>query len=351
MHLLELCRYDWVYELIDADPAVRASALARHNALLDEWQGYGESSGTLLDLVTSFSGWWRASRQPDLAPYALLFLQWELRFPEEWRDSWCNSPWSAKEGVLKAFCGDGPTPQTAAPLEDLVIGTVRRVQRCQDRWYWRLARVIDSPSLRARLVEAGHDDEERTRLRARYLLWLMDHPAANINSAGWRRWLRSEGRPLAHPVAALDLAAMKPAAAAAELVDLAPPDLARVLESLHAGPAARIITAIRTVGPAVRAIELMDGRMAARALKAMEPHHAAAVLSAMTPAAAAARYPGPSREILMCLDTFTAVAQLRAMPPSTAIRRLSYLPREKAMALVRHLDREIADAVLNYFRR
>lgn len=57
-----------------------------------------------------------------LAPYGLLFLQWEQRFPEEWRSAgWPFSLWSQKEAVLRAFCVDEPTP-----LTEVTAGTARR---------------------------------------------------------------------------------------------------------------------------------------------------------------------------------------------------------------------------------
>ncbi len=253
----------------------------------------------------------------------MLFLHWELRFPAEWRDGWLHSPWSEKEAILKTFCVRGATPQTGPALADLLIAAVSRVQRCQDRWYWRVARRIVSPQLRGRLEAAAEGAGERTRLRARFVLWVLDHPDEGTGSAAWRRWLRSEGRPVMLPVAALGLADMKPAAAASLLADLAPADLARVLEGLHAGPAARILQQIQPIERAARAVELMDARMAARALKVMDLPAAAGVLAAMDPPAAAARFPGPSRaQLLLLMGTDAAVARLRAMTPTAAGERL-----------------------------
>ena len=51
--------------------------------------------------------------------------------------------------------------QKGVPLVFVAEATV-----FQDRWYWRLARRLDSPQLRARLEAAAEDAEERTRLRA-----------------------------------------------------------------------------------------------------------------------------------------------------------------------------------------
>lgn len=346
MHLYDVCAYEWVHGLVDADAGARAAALARHCALVKERRG--EPDGSLVDLVEFFSGWGGNRPHLDLAPYAVLFLQWELRFPAEWRDSWPYSPWSSKRGILSTFRTYGPTPETAAALEDLLLATVSRAQRCQDCWYIHLARRIDNTTLRTRLTAAAEADDERTRLRARFVLWALDHPQAHVGAAAWRHWLRSEGRPVTHPVAALELAGMKPAAAAAELVDLEPANVARVLEGLHAGPAAQILGAMRPAESAARAVELMDVLMAVRALKAMDPAFAATVLTAMEPSAAAARLTSSSRpQLLALMGTDAAVAHLRALPPAAARERLRWLPPERLMALVWHMDPDVADPVLD----
>jgi len=303
--------------------------------------------------VSAFTGFRYGTGAQDwqgyqrLAGYGLLFLRWELLFPAEWRGAWPYSPWTDKENVLETFCRRGPTPQTGPALADLLIAAVSREQRCQDRWYWRLARRIETAQLRARLATAAEGAGERTRLRARFVLWVLDHPDEGTGSAASRRWLRSEGRPVTLPVAALGLADMRPAAAASLLADLAPADLARVLEGLHAGPAARILQQLQPVELAAGAVELMDARMAARALKAMDPPAAAGVLAAMEPPAAAARFPGPSRaQLLVLMDTDAAVARLRAMTPAAAGERLYYLPSATAAALLLRLDAAFAAGVL-----
>jgi hypothetical protein len=349
----DLGTYDWVHGLIDADGRVRAKALARHHLLIDRWlPGQRRPTGTLCDLVGAFTGFRHPSEVPGgeeyqfLAPYGVLFLQWELLYPAEWRDGRIWSPWSVKEAILETFCARGPTPETGPALADLLLAAVCRVQRCQDRWYWKLARRIGDPALRGRLAAAGDDATERTRLRARFVLWVMDHPQETTGSAAWRRWLRSEGRPAAH-AAALELAAMKPAAAASVLADLPPPDAAHVLEGLHAGPAGRILAAMRPVELAGRAAAQMDVRMAARALKAMEQPAAAAVLEAMDPAAAAARFPGISRsDLLLLVDTSAALARLRAMAPAAAGERLDFVPLQAAASLINRLDPDLAARIM-----
>jgi hypothetical protein len=340
LDLVRYGRYGWVHDLVDDRHDIRALALARHDYLICLAR-YGDRTGTLADLVRAFcaarAG--SAARYQQLAWYGVLFLRWELRFPEEWRESWNGSPWSAKEAVLATFCKCGPGSQTAPVLDDLLIAAVGRVQRCQDRWYWQLARRIATPELRARLADAADDAIERTRLRARFVLWVIDHPGERTGSAAWLRWRRTEGRPVTFPATAPILAAMKPAAAAAMLANLPATDLALVLEGLHAGPAARIVQQLQPAGLAARAVELMDNLIAARMLKTMDLPAAAGVLAAMTPDAAAARFPGPSRsQLLDLMGPDAAVARLQAMTPAAAGHRLQYHPPPSTAALLARLD-------------
>lgn len=357
-----LDRYVWAHELADDRPAVRAQALARHHGLMDQafrhWHG-GMRTGTLADPVRVFTSltppsWSRrpSTHDPEdyarLAPYGLLFLRWEERFPVEWRSAgWVFSPWSAKEAVLGAFCAGPPEPVTAMALEDLLIAAVRRPQRCQDRWYWRLARRLDTPRLRGRLADAG-TESETARLRAGFALWLLEHPDESTGSAAWLRWRRSRGCPVTEPAPAAELEQMKPGTAAALLAGLPAPDAARVLEGLHAGPAARIAAHLDTAGQAAPATELMDILMAARMIGAMDHGAAARLLAAMAPAAAAARLTGPNlTQRLADMDPSAARAVLQAMSPEAAGQRIEWLrPFEAAAALLQPMDPGFAAGVL-----
>lgn len=173
---------------------------------------YGELNGTLADLVRGFcesvygSDGQRGRNSRLFAPYALLFLRWEQRFPAEWRTGWHRSPWTTKEWILETFYVLGPAPETVSQLADLLLATVQRWHHCQDRRYWRLARRLDNPA----------------------------------------------------------------AVAASILMDLAPADVARVLESLEPAPAGRILEAVHPIEFAASAVGLMDVRLAARALKTMD---------------------------------------------------------------------------------
>lgn len=357
----ELGRYGWVHELTDDRPAVRAQALARHRELLNRalHRGYGARTGTLADPVRAFNGlvpprWSNAPGTPDpggysrLAPFGLLFLQWEQRFPGEWRSAgWPFSPWSEKESVLRAFCAGVPSPLATGALEDLLIAAVRRTQRCQDRGYWHLARRLDTPGLRGRLAGATAESET-ARLRAGFVLWLLDHPGEGTGSAAWLRWRRVHGCPVTVPAPAAELEQMKPAAAAALLAALPVPDRARALEGLHAGPAARITGHLDAGGHAAPAVELMDILMAARMLRSMDPLAAARLLEAMDPAAAAARITGPNlAQLLTAMTVPAAGAVLQAMSPQAAGERLEEVrPFKAAAAILQSVNPDVSIGIL-----
>lgn len=342
--------YAWVEDLIALDDDARGAALARHRTLL--WRWYRDSpTGTLADPVRAFTQWSSPLTDAELhllEPYAVVFLQWEARFPQEWRENWIFSPWSAKEGVLDTFVRRGvAAPQTQTALEDLLIGAVYRVQRCQDRWYWRLVRRVDSPTLRARLGLAAEHADERVRLRAQYVLWVIEHPNEPVDSRTWRRWRRKVGVPVTVPASASELAALPATEAAAMLAGLSTVEVAAVFEASEAGPAARIAVAIQDAAVVARAVELMDARTAARMLRVMPQPFAAELLTLMPPEVAAIRFPPPKcDQVLRLMPAAQAVARLAAMPPKVAGGHLRSLHATQAADFVMAMDPAAAGQVL-----
>jgi hypothetical protein len=342
--------YAWLAELISPEPGVRAAALARHRALATAEPPPGELSGTFADLLEAFVHWDEVptARSPDqharLASYAVLFLRWESAFPDECDGGgWRGGPWGFKGSVLRTFAVRGPVASTGPALEDLVLAAVHRRQHCHDPEYVRLARRLDGPGLRARLRAAATENDEQTRLRAGYLLWLLDHPDARIRSSKWRQWVRTVARPLMEPRPAADLAAMPPADAVALLAGRSPASLTAVLNGLEAGPAARILTAAMSSATAAavmaEAVAAMDADLAARLLRVTPGPVAAELLSAMKPAVAARRFPGHTdSDVLVHMDTEVAVARLSRMPPVIAGRRLEYLPAARKADLLARMD-------------
>ncbi|MEU0559554.1 hypothetical protein [Dactylosporangium sp. NPDC006015] len=214
-----------------------------------------------------------------LSRAAVEFLTLEATDPQTWRAGpWPWSPWTLKEQVLRTFMVLGAPPAAAASLRDLIVGATGRQHRCKDHRYWDLARTLDGSALRAQLLDAATDQAESTRLRARFVLWLLEHPQHRTDGRGWWQWLRTEGRPLPDRLARLSVGSLRrPADAAAALIGVPAPDVAVVLESLEFGPAIQIVALLE---PAVAAGALsgMDRLRAAQTLRRLPAPAAAAIL-------------------------------------------------------------------------
>ncbi|MET7423725.1 hypothetical protein [Dactylosporangium sp. NPDC005555] len=224
----------------------------------------------------------RRLRMMPLSGAAVRFLTLEATDPQAWRDGpWPHSPWSLKDAVLQTFTALGAPPRSAAALRELIVGAVGRPQRCKDHRYWELARTLDNASLRARLAADGQE-------RARFVLWLLEHPEHRAGSRGWWQWLRTEGRPLPEHLARLDIAAIRrPADAAAALTGVPVPDVARILESIEFGPAIQIAARLAPAD-AVGALAMMDPRRAVQTLHRVPRPAATTILRHLPPGTALA---------------------------------------------------------------
>ncbi|WP_307540053.1 hypothetical protein [Streptomyces sp. V3I8] len=219
-------RLAWAYGLISKDPGERAAALdrlaaarkatdeavERFNATLLalQEQGVREPYGVpALRLAHEEhlrirgsslpDGLWDRWDCEDIAkwpglPYALLFLEWEARFPYEW--TLTAKAWGTKQGLVRDLAVDsvGRDPVARAKLIDLVEIVVRRAYRCKDREYVRVARVLDGPPLRVRLEAARRSENPWARLHAGYVLWMLDRPELPNSRRVWRTWL-ADARP------------------------------------------------------------------------------------------------------------------------------------------------------------
>ncbi|MEU4540327.1 hypothetical protein AB0G15_36360 [Streptosporangium sp. NPDC023825] len=222
-------RLGWTFELISEDPVRRKWALRLVRVIQDrygeelhafnevwrdeEWSAADQEVGrsiaepqrTLLDALGEFIP---AGSYADWAglKYLLLYLEWESRYPDEWMAS--AKSWGLKHGKLHDLARAVPylTAEVIDQLVDLICLAVRREHRCEDAGYAVLARAAGGLRLRRLLLEIADDPDEGFRLRARYLLWLLDHPEApKPKVSQWKAWLRSqEAKPVferAEPVA------------------------------------------------------------------------------------------------------------------------------------------------------
>ncbi|MFF9908957.1 hypothetical protein [Streptomyces sp. NPDC013457] len=222
-------RLGWAFDLIADDPAARAAALAhlaksRRNA----WDAL-ERSNELWQLTLPMgteeqyreSAFKRAREEyydvrrhclPDALwegtsgvgitswpglPYALLFLEWEALYPQEWTEH--AKAWGTKQTLIRRLAVPGHNETVRERLTSLVEVVVRRAYRCKDREYVRVARAVDSEDLRRRLGEAVHSDNPWARLHAGYLLWLLDRPQVPNTRHVWRTWLASASGEQAAP--------------------------------------------------------------------------------------------------------------------------------------------------------
>ncbi|WP_144127303.1 hypothetical protein [Catellatospora sichuanensis] len=130
-----------------------------------------------------------AGERAPFVRFAVLYLRWETDYPQEWAEH--ARSWQAKRHILRALAADGPTVEAHGDLLGLVAAAIGREHRCEDLGYLKIARTLHEPSLRVIIESAERSLDGLVRLRAGYLRWSLDNPAAPVTPASWRRWLRS----------------------------------------------------------------------------------------------------------------------------------------------------------------
>ncbi|MGW4271869.1 hypothetical protein ACWEGQ_05780 [Streptomyces seoulensis] len=203
-------RLGWAFGLLASDPAERAAALIRladaeRNAqgALDRYhrtwrrrfrpgrraalRTYQEAAmrslpGGVRDRPAGADvGTW-----PGL-PYALLYLEWEARYPQEWTRH--AKEWGTKESLIRDVAVAHHDETVRTKLVELVETVVQRPYRCKDRAYVRVARAVDGDDLRGRLEAASRSDTPWACRHAGYVLHLLDHPELPNTRHVWRSWL------------------------------------------------------------------------------------------------------------------------------------------------------------------
>ncbi|MFI8326777.1 hypothetical protein [Streptomyces sp. NPDC085529] len=209
-------RLGWAFGLVSDDPAERAAALAQLDGARKNVRVACDRANELWHL-TSPLGHEEQYREPafrralevyrDMCdrslpealwvggdavgprlPYALLFLEWEARFPREWTRH--AKEWGTKQSLIRHVAAVDHDPPTRAKLVDLVEVVVQRAHRCKDREYVRVARAVDGEDLRRRLDGAAASDNPWARLHAGYVLRLLERPEVPNTRHVWRTWLR-----------------------------------------------------------------------------------------------------------------------------------------------------------------
>jgi hypothetical protein len=218
----------WVFDLVARDDGVRGRALARHQTLMaasragqhwvnDVWERAGTSTPAEPDLaaemdqarayhsshrsqtIFGYLDRFLAAEPQDTAtramygPFVLVYLRWEGDYPDEWRspDSNHGSPWTCKEVVLGRLARYGVPDEIRPATADLIITAIGRPYRCKDWMYGQLVRyVADAAFLdgAAALLDAR---DPLVRLRARFVLDLIEYPERRVKRSTWRRWLEA----------------------------------------------------------------------------------------------------------------------------------------------------------------
>ncbi|WP_327350781.1 hypothetical protein [Streptomyces sp. NBC_01304] len=214
-------RLGWAFDLIADDPAERGAALGRladaRGNVGDALRRWNELWHLTLPLggqeqyrdptfLQAYERYREAGKYvlPDALwnrppgdmrtwpglPYALLFLEWEARYPQEWTRH--AKKWGTKQGLIRDVAVADHSETVRTKLTDLVEVVVQRRYRCKDREYLRVARAVDSDDLRARLETAARSHNPWARRHVGYVLWLLDRPEVPNTIHVWQTWNAAE---------------------------------------------------------------------------------------------------------------------------------------------------------------
>ncbi len=210
-------RLGWAFGLTAGDRAERAAALARladaRRNTQDALHRYNKTwrwrysprrkaasrnylevrGGSLPEALWDRPAGADVAAWPGL-PYALLFLEWEARHPQEWTRH--AKAWGTKQGLIRDLAVAHHDRTVRTKLADLVEIVVQRPYRCKDREYVRVARAVDavdSDDLRGRLEAAARTDNPWARRHAGYVLHLLDRPEVPNTRHVWQSWLAASG--------------------------------------------------------------------------------------------------------------------------------------------------------------
>jgi hypothetical protein len=138
-------------------------------------------------------------------PYLIRYLEWEVRYPDEWYAT--AKDWSAKEVLLRHLTREFADLPVAAKrrLIELIVLVIRREYHVEDVSWARLARAVDLPEFRERLAALDDGSSTVPAKRARFLLWLQDHPEAPQLQRSY--WHHGRYPPAAAPARQADVTA------------------------------------------------------------------------------------------------------------------------------------------------
>ncbi|WP_424231911.1 hypothetical protein [Actinophytocola sp.] len=185
-----------MFDLISDDDVLRGQALTRHRSLVasdpaasSHWSdgdktifAYNEAFIYVRPGIDFHPGYW---------PFVMLYLWWEMRYPDEWRSRESNkgSPWTRKQVLLRQLGQYGMPEEVGLEAAELILAAIQRPYRCKDWMYALLVRHVADENFRDRTTALTDVPDPLVRLRARYILDHVDRPDATTTRRTWRRWL------------------------------------------------------------------------------------------------------------------------------------------------------------------
>ncbi|HET9141842.1 hypothetical protein [Actinophytocola sp.] len=216
----------WIFGLVAPDAPTRGEASVRHRSLVAAARDAGHRIGHLwvktqagapprlaaaLDQAHADYSWHRRQTIFGLlddglaadqlvrelhAPFTVLYLAWEARDPQDWGASHLTleSPWTLKEAALRVLARDGVSDGLRPRVTELLLAALYRPYRCKDWMYPKLVRHLDGDVLADRVAALLDVADPWVRLRARFVLHLVEHPELAVTRTAWRRWLLADVR-------------------------------------------------------------------------------------------------------------------------------------------------------------
>jgi hypothetical protein len=177
----------WMFELVARDDAVRDRALARHRALV----AARHREQTIFGVFDAFWVWDAdIATRSGCAPFVVLYLNWENRYPREWqaRESNMSSPWTVKEVLLRRLDRGGVPEEIRPQVAELIMDALQRPYRCKDWLYAPLVQQVADARFLDRVAVLLESEDPLTRLRARFVRHIVEHPAERVTRTSWRRF-------------------------------------------------------------------------------------------------------------------------------------------------------------------
>lgn len=205
----------WVFDLISDDELAREQALGIHQQLIadlrdaanyrrNHWDSksadlaYNRASDRAIHGPLHDYCWNRRRRRTaeDLERIAITYLRWERAYPESWGapESRYYTKHGWKDDILRRMAQYGVLENNHRDVAELVLAAVRGPYRCKDWRYARVAKLVDSPSLRYELEAIALGPDRDAATRAEFVLSRLERPELSANIRSFGNWLAHRGQ-------------------------------------------------------------------------------------------------------------------------------------------------------------